>query len=154
MLDLQDNIRRIEAELETMKQQLIEQEKSKMVELEGGDWYIDTLGVIDNASTTINSRNFGAEFKTKELAEKALVDMRKTNRLRNLAMQIDPDFIDEFDYTKHNNQPYLKSCYIYNNSGEWKTGSNTNSRYYGTIVMSKSTAEKICQLLNDGLFEL
>lgn len=121
-------------------------EKPKQVELGGGEWFIEEGGSVLNFNSVHKSRNFGTEFKTEELAKKASIDMRRTNRLRNLAYQLDPDYIDKGAGSEAWRIALVGSEYTVN----W----NISFRALGTIYMSEQTAKKICQLLNDKLFDL
>ena len=123
-------------------------DKPKQVELEGGEWYVDVLGKISKFASFIGTRSLGVEFKTKELAEKALVDMRRTNRLRNLAYQLDPDYVD--DNNKDEEVYFIELNSLGTYIAEWNMGFRT----LGTVYMSKQTSITICQLLNDKLFDL
>ena len=148
------NINGIDTEI-TLTQEQIDAATfvDEKIELSGGHHYISSAGVVKlDPSFTLTS-NFGMEATTEKVAEKMAKDMRLANRIRARAYEIDPDYVDEFDYTKHNKQPVDLSYFIYNNSGEWKTHSNINGRYGGVVTMLYSTAMQLCEEINSGRFD-
>lgn len=80
--------------------------------------------------------------------------MVQANRIQARAFEIDPDFVDEFDYTEFDKRQTNKSAYLYNNNGEWKYTTNPVSRYIGAPVMSVPTTKQICEEINSGRFPI
>lgn len=137
--------------LEIVQRHQAEQEP-KQIELEGGTFWLNSEGRIGISSSTSDTRNFGTEFKTEELAERAAKEIRRSNRLRALAWQIcEPQDSDDCHIFKHVSETH-ESAYIASNCGAYDTSNISTTS--GLILMSRDTATKICQLLNDGLFSL
>lgn len=123
---------------------------TEKIDLAGGEWYIGVNGNVFEGRTAVNVRGFGLEAATKEVATKMARDMKLANRIRARAYEIDPDFVDTFDYTK---QSKVILSYIYNSSGKYKHSNCCSVREAGTVYMSKDTAIQLCQEINDGLFD-
>jgi len=116
---------------------------------------ITSTGEVTSGHYSIESyTNFGMVFKTKELAERAAIEIRRVNRIRALAYQLDPDYVDTFDYTRLCKTNFNDSSMIFNNNGEWKHASSSITRNQGTTAMRKETAIKLCDILNSGNYPL
>ena len=116
---------------------------------------ITSTGEVTSGHYSIESyANFGMVFKTKEIAERATIEIRRVNRIRALAYQLDPDYVDTFDYTRLSRTTIEDSYMLYNNNGKWKYTLSINSRYSGITTMRKETAIKLCDILNSGNYPL
>lgn len=144
---LQEQIDTMREELAKMESKLAEFEK---VELNQGEYLIWSHGDIDRISGVQEFKNdctnSGATRTTKELAEIASKNMITRNRLEAYAHQIDPEWRD----TGIGTVVYE----IYSIGGYYKKYPHTNNRTLGAVYMSESTAEQICEWLNDGLISL
>ena len=143
-----------EVSIELTPEQLcsIQEQTCKPYKLQGGEWSINNAGVVYDYMSTLETKNFGSEFATKELAEQAAIEMRQTNRLRALRNELmgnklyEPDWNDEqarkhYIFYSHENKEYRMS-YAY------------TVQQTGTIHMPEKIAELICTMLNSGKFTL
>ena len=135
----EEDILEIRAELAKMEAEL---EKSEKVELEGGSFFFDTIGTINcRKDTHIIPRQFGAERATKELAEIASKNMVARNKLEAWVAQI------------QGNSEGTYSIYLLLSNNKYSYIEN-HLNFTGSVRMYKSTAETLCQWLNEGRITL
>ena len=118
----------------------------KEIELEKGSFYFNYYG-----GTSINlciAFKYGTVRKTKELAEQSARRVLESNRLSALVDQIAGEPY-EFKTEVHNFSIFFDA-----NPKEWKTKIHTISFSPEKVYGTKETMEKVCQILNDGLFKL
>ena len=139
---LQQNIEKMEAELQQMK---LELEKCDKVKLEGGKYYINGYGHVEKYDATPVDIKNGATRATRELAEIASKNMVARNKLEAYAMQLEPEWRDVIG---------IPAYYIYKNKNIFMVGSFCEHRHIGCVYMSKQAAETLCEWLNDGRITL
>lgn len=141
-------------QLEALKKQVIElQEKLNKLtwnqdkwEPKGGDWFINIYGNAENYQSEEKTKSFGTERETKELAEKAAIEMRKFNRLLAYHDEFCPDF--EFIVSHEN-------YYIYFNEDDKKWGTYRDYSYkHIQVYFPENTAIELVKKLNSGEVEL
>ena len=121
-------------------------------EMKPAEWSIRNTGLLirDTTEEVTLTQKFGMKYHTRETANKAIKEMRKTNLLRYWASVIDPDWKPDW---RNESQ---KKWYI-----EHKISTNTYYGNYnytipmlGTVYMSKKAVIKICEALNKGELKL
>jgi len=132
---LEQNIKNMEAELAKMKEELARSEK---IEIE----YQPHRMVLPSVSTTQEaSTQLGFNRATKELAEIASKNMIARNKLEAYAHQI------------QGNSDGSYGIYIIPSSGKYSYTEN-QLNFTGSVRMYLSTAQQICEWLNDGRISL
>lgn len=113
----------------------------------GGDFYIDGGGAVhDGIAGFTGYQNFGTEYPTKELAEKARDAMRVHNRLLAYVMEHAPDWDNgEFDkryvYFDHLQNRFMHTV-------------SSSADSIGTVYMPEQVAKDLCEKLNNGIVNL
>jgi len=115
------------------------------VELEGGEWWMNTVGDLGNCVSDLQSRNFGVERSTEEAVKLARDRMIRVNRLSALAHQLNGERESIKGKYTH---------YIYKYKGDWVASSILNVYHPERVYMTESCAKEICELLNTGIFSL
>ena len=82
--ELIEKIQELEYELEKTRHKLVKI-NDKNWEPEGGEFYISPYGECKRSATDDESRAFGVERPTDELAHRAVKEVRTHNRLRALS---------------------------------------------------------------------
>ena len=130
-LTLKD-IENVQKQIDELKAKLVKQDKLEL--LSEGEY----LSVLNK---TLNYRQAGAIRATKELAEIASKRMIQANKLEAYASVLEPDYVwvegDRFT-----------SIYYCPKFKEYST-ETTDLISIGVPKMSKPTAEKLCELLNN-----
>lgn len=146
------NKKALEQSIKDMKVKLQEMEaelKDSKLELVGGEGYVlqggDKPWARPNAGLAYLQR--GAFRATKELAEIADKNMVARNKLEAYAMQIDPEWRENFDGETWNNI-IMRSIH-----GKYDVMQDLNKRL-GCVYMSNQTARKLCDALNAGEINL
>jgi len=118
----------------------------KEIELEDGDFYFITRCEVFEGH--YNAAKYGTVRKTEELAKAAAKRTLQSNRLSAL--------IDQIAGEPYEFIPGICNTIIYNDSGKGKWRTETNSYSYSPerIYGTPETMKKVCQILNDGLFNL
>ena len=140
---LEQNIENMKAELAKMEKQLAD---SDTVELVPQRWKASEDG--NPIGTGVANKRFtslGLTRSTKELAGIASKNMVTRNKLEAYAMQIDPAHRVTDNSCQYYISPYM---------GRFIVLSNESYRSLGTVYMSESTAQQICEWLNDGRITL
>lgn len=128
----------------------IEPPKPEKWEPKGGEWFVSSLGIVHRGVSVEQPRLFGAEYSTKEAAEKARDAMRVHNRLLAWLAENDDGWVADWSDDKQ-----VKWFVFYNpRKNMWHCGGNSFTIGAGTIYMSQQNAEKLCKLLNEGVVEL
>lgn len=122
--------------------------KKNEFEIEYGNYsYIaNSRGETYKISTCNELIKQGTVRKTQELAEKNINEMRARNKLAELRDWLEPEF--EFKKELYENKWYL--CYDFKHTHKFVTRFSQGEDTIGCVYMSKQTAEKICNALNDG----
>ena len=122
----------VPADEETTKTQ--EPPKKKKWEPKGGQWYVSCYGSVLDGYIEYDSRMFGIEYPTKELAEKARDAMRIHNLLIARKMEECPNEGEYFIWLDY----------------EWWGVNKLPSFFHPELVLfTLEVAKKICEELND-----
>ncbi len=129
----------------------IEPPKPKKWEPEGGSYYVMTNGVVDNGlPSTDDTRLFGTEYPTEELAQRASKVMRSHNRLLAYVLEHAPDW--EADWSDTNQKKWR---IIWNERGDkYQNIFNIRSLFLGTVYMPAEVSRELVDKLNSGEVEL
>lgn len=121
-------------------------DKPKQWEPQGGEWYIDESGGVRSSSSTPESKHFGTERPTEELAEKAAKQMRIHNRLLAYVHEHVPDYESDWD------DPEKYKYYVQFNhiTGTWYSAYDLYCETAGAVYMSQEVAEDLADKLNSG----
>ena len=120
-------------------------------EMKPADWWISDRSEITKWETAVNrTQRFGMRYHTKELAEKARDEMQEANLLRYWVSVIDPAW--EADWENDCQKKWFIQ-YDYEQK-QYDIIFNLTVRRLGVVYMSKNTATKICDALNDGSLKL
>jgi hypothetical protein len=117
----------------------------------GGSWCLTTYGYIVQGSDDYSEiDNFGMRYPTKESAEKARDAMRVHNRLLACLSENDDGWVADWEDERQ------EKCYLYFNhyDNDWEFAWAIAHQQLGTVYMSQQNAEKLCNLLNEGVVEL
>ena len=147
-------IEELEAQITELQETIDRLQEPQEINLKDGGWTIYTNGNVETSNSYSTYRNAGAEYQTEAQAKISSKRMVQANRVQARAFEIDPDFVDEFDYTIHNEQLRGKSYSLYSHSGKWVCTGNTAYRELGTPIMLKATAIQICEEINSGRFPI
>jgi hypothetical protein len=111
-------------------------------EMKPADWLIYNDGSLYPSSTKKITRpqEFGMKFHTKEAAEQARDQMRRSNLLRYWVSTM-----QSLDEGTH---------YLYEDEGGYYVSMDTEREDVGKIYMTEDTAQKIREALNSGKLEL
>ena len=120
-------------------------------EPKGGQWLISAA--LNDSYSIENKHNeyslSGLRYQTQEQAEQAAKALRSYARQLNWLNENDDGWSPEWlNGTKPKFYIYFDTC-----SMKYGMYSSTVSHNLGTQYMSKNTAIKLCQLLNDGIVE-
>jgi len=120
----------------------------KIIELEYGDYFFDSLGALGKNNDSTIPAKFGNIRQTKELAKQSAKRVLRSNRLSAL--------VDQIAGEPYKFIPGICNTNIYNDSAKGKYSRETNSYSYSPerIYGTPETMKKVCQILNDGLFKL
>lgn len=104
-------------------------------------------GAVEKANcfSSLNLEN-GVYRKTKELVQRKIKTDKEKNRLEELVHWLEPDWIPDWNDT---NQKMYYINYRYDTE-KFKTDYFGYTKTLGTVYMSKETARKITNLLNNG----
>jgi hypothetical protein len=107
-------------------------------EMKPAKWWISCSGCIHSGKVDFVSsdQKFGMKYHTKEAAEKAINQMRRANLLRYWVSTMQD--LDEGTY------------FIYEEDGKYYKENDIYRSNIGIIYMTKETAEKISEALNNG----
>jgi len=124
--------------------------KPKQWEPKGGEYCITTNGKVIKEASLPEFRKFGTERQTQEEAEDARDAMRVHNRLLAWVAENDKGWVADWEdatQTKY---------YIFHSYSPEKYGyySTSQIKDLGTVYMSKSAAERLVKLLNEGVVVL
>jgi len=112
------------------------------------DWYVlNTSEIMKSPIKYIStSQKFGMMYHTEEHAKRARDEMRKANLLRYWASVIGPEWKANW---KNKNQ---EKWYIFydNKNNRYILDYSAYLKTLGTVYMSKKTATRICEALNNG----
>ena len=121
----------------------------------GGNCIVFSSGRVDIDVTATegeyeSNRMFGTTYATLKQAEKARDSMRTHNRLLAWLSENDDGWVA--DWKDDSQKKYFVYCGNYHKL--WGHASTIEHKLLGNLFMSKSNAEKLCKLLNDGVVEL
>ena len=116
----------------------------------GGAYTINSsLNLVAKCESTEPFRLSGVEYQTKSQADNAAKAIRAyARKLAWLAENDDGWIADWNDYEQNK---YFVSYSHYNQ--KFGIGNSYNTQFINTIFMSKANAEKLAQLMNDGIVE-
>ena len=146
--ELACNIERIEKELASMKAQMNKSCNDLEIDYEGECYCINGGGeVTPSSGIGSDGAKQGRYRKTKKLAELASENMRKRDKLEEMAMWLDPTWRDKGRGTN--------AYYIYVDiDGVYSYSWYSSVRHLGKIYMSEKAAKRICDALNSGELSL
>ena len=149
MTELQKLVKQV-AELQATIERMKEPKPVRQWQPHGGDWWIDSSGIINKDISTYRIRLNGNEYQTKQQAEWAYKQMRRFNRLLCYVAEFDVDengvqWMPDWEAPKYSN--YIIA---YNNdSNKWFYDGWSMSREI-TVHMSKQCAIDLVDKLNSG----
>jgi hypothetical protein len=113
-------------------------------EMEPANYYITNYGEVDGSTIDMvtDTQEFGMKYHTKEQAEKARDQMKRANLLRYWVSTMQD--LNEGVYTVFRN----------GYTDKWEPGNANRRDEIGRIYMTRETAKKICDALNNGELEL
>ena len=118
-------------------------------EPKGGNYRVQSDLTIFKNQSSRDFKNSGIEYKTQAQAEQAAKALRSYARQLAYLAENDDGWIADW-----NNILSIKYYVSYNHTYRtWKICNNTSARALGIIYMSEDNAQKLCQLLNDGIVE-
>ena len=142
----------LQQEIAELQKQLEEKQKALAAtperwEPKGGEWWINYNGIVETAESTRAARNFGAEYATREQAEKAAKAMRAHNRLLAYVAEFAPDY--KFVIGS-------KNYFIYFDieARDWILSYSHFHNALGVSYMPERVAIELCRKLNSGEVEL
>ena len=143
------NKQQLQQEIEALQKQLEEKQKALAAmpdkwEPKGGEYWVNAHGMVRHDSTAMVTRNYGAEYATRQQAEKAAKAMRAHNRLLAYVAEFAPDY--EF-------KPEGQNHFVYDNGRKWKAD-YTSWRIVGAVYMPEDVAAELAAKLNSGEVEL
>ncbi len=116
----------------------------------GGAYFICTsLDSTAKGNSTKIFRLAGMEYQTQSQADSAAKQLRAYARQLAWLAENDDGWIA--DWNDHYQNKYY--IYIANTSNKVKTYRNYTDQSFGIVYMSESNAEKLAQLMNDGIVE-
>ncbi len=140
--DLQDRVKSLEDRLTPCNGAVAEPKKWSPV---GGDWRICSSGNVDDWNSNERIKNFGHERSTEKQAERALIEMRRFNRLLALRDELCGD-VDNAILTAR-----VCKYYIYYNyqTERYEYRSNNIVQAMGTIYFTtEETTRRAVAMLN------
>lgn len=150
---MQKQMNDIEEILNNMPDEPEPEPKPKHVEKwqpKGGLWFVAGEGSVTKHRSYEKFSKFGVEYPTKEAAERARDAMRVHNRLLAWLSENDDGWVADWDNINETKW-YVYFDYI---RGVWNRWSSSVYETPGIVYMSGANAEKLCELLNDGVVEL
>jgi hypothetical protein len=122
----------------------------------GGGWRVINNNSINNYISNKGSKEFGLHRPTKEQAERALIEMRRFNRLLALRDELCGDETFDSWNCEDNNIPkyYLNFNHYNYDKMIWDFEINYYVNYIGICFSSAETAKRACEMLNSGQVEL
>ncbi len=149
------NRQQLQQEIAELQKQLEEKQKALSAmpdkwEPKGGEYWINAHGLVRHDVTSRVTRNYGAEYATREQAEKASKAMRAHNRLLAYVAEFAPDWEERWFDIEH-----IK-CFVFfdNNQQEWCYARGFSDAYACTVYMPREVAIELCRKLNSGEVEL
>lgn len=141
-------------QLEALKKQVIElQEKLNKLtwkdkwDPKGGGFTIVFTGNVFEYGSDDDSRLFGTERETKELAEKAAVKMRQFNRL----LAYHDEFCPDYEFKEGNDNYFI---YLSSTNNTWCYSDYSTIKIGTEIYFPKNIAIELVKKLNSGEVEL
>jgi len=115
----------------------------------GGKYYVAQSGRVARDDSEESTREFGVEYPTREQAERALVEMRKHNRLLAYVMEHDPDWKPYWDDTTQ------KKAYVFiGKDNKYDYTTSYVRQAINAIYMSPECARALVNKLNNNEVEL
>lgn len=152
--NLLQRIKDLEQELSAVKSSIAEVESKPVVtkwQPKAGDWYVITTGEIAHCPNSLYSvKEFGTERQTKEQIERAVVEMRKFNRLLALRDELCGD-----DAPNWNDEAIPKYSLLFDcKSKQWEYSLAYYRQITTVYFTSQESVKKACDMLNSGEVEL
>ena len=140
--ELENKYKELGAEIERLKQQ-----PEGVWEPKRGDFFfmVDFVGDIRpiNPNHTEATTHHNV-YKTRQLAEKASVLMRRSNLVVQACLNFDPDFVPDWSDTTQ----YKHGFYYCHERGGWARQWASIEDIYGVYVSSATIADKVLAYLN------
>ena len=143
----------LQQEIAELQKQLEEKQKALSAmpvkwELEGGEWYIMSSGMVDCTGVPAQIvASFGMEYATREQAEKAAKAMRAHNRLLAYVAEFAPDY--EYDCGGMNWTVWQCA-----ESLNWDINWYSTIKVVGCVYMPEHIAKELAAKLNSGEVQL
>jgi hypothetical protein len=116
----------------------------------GGGWRVINNNSINNYISNKGSKEFGLHRATKEQAERALVEMRKYNRLLALRDELCGDDVPDWNLEEF--EKWKLFLHIYDK--KWVVSLNRNHQDVSVYFTTQEHAQRACDMLNSGEVEL
>ena len=142
--DLQDRVKLLEDRLTLCNGAVAEPKKWSPI---GGEWFIGCDDSVHNYPSRNDYKVF--ERPTKEQAERALVEMRKFNRLLALRDELCGNELVDFNDNKFKYYVYFSHA-----DKSWHIDFNDEHEVIMPYFTSRESAQKACGMLNSGEVEL
>jgi len=127
--------------LAEIDEQIAELEKPKEWEPKSGKWVISSNGRVMKTITMTKSQLFGTERPTEEQAERAVIAMRRFNRLLAYRDEFAPGYIFQYGGLNY---------YIFAQDRSWLVGSTSLNNSPTNIYFPEHVALALCDKLNSG----
>ena len=123
---------------------MVEKEPKKW-EPQGGSFYISTDGIVREFSSSKDCCQFGLEYPTRVLAEKAASIMRRNNRMLNYILEHAPE-----------HDPEGHGYFAYKNPNTRSIARTISSVLFlqAPYTMPEAVCEELCRRVNDGEVDL
>jgi hypothetical protein len=139
--ELKAKLAELEANVNTPEKEVIELWEPK------GCWYVDTGGDIHEGFGGFTSNTkFGNYFLTKESANKAVVAMRKHNRLLAYVSEHAPGYEPDWSNPR-SSKWFVEFCH---SSNLWFVSYHNYWERLGVVYMPEEITKKLCEDLNSG----
>lgn len=122
-----------------------EQKKPKQFEMDYSSCFYVAPDCVSNGNEQTNYIEHGRYRKTKESAEMSLARNKRANRLEALVDQLDG--LRKFAYGEEN-------WYVYKSDYTWIAIQTRKCFSPEVVYMAKECAIKVCEILNNGEYEL
>jgi hypothetical protein len=116
----------------------------------GGGWRVINNNSINNYISNKGSKEFGLHRPTKEQAERALIEMRRFNRLLALRDELCGDDVPDWNLEEF--EKWKLFLHIYDK--KWVVSLNRNHQDVSVYFTTQEHAQRACDMLNSGEVEL
>lgn len=146
---LQKQLEEMKAKVAEMEKELNKGEKFEWKYPKDKTFVIGAYSTHPECSGEIGYYLSHGRYRIKEAnAKLALQRNKEANVIEALAEQLDPDWVADWDNEQQN------KYYVFLSKNEYKCSWNNGAYSIGVPYMSRQTAVKICDMLNNGEIEL